>query len=64
MDDLYRFLEGSRGGAVLDLGAGRKPYQDIYAPHFDRCVALDVDDSRTGSGRHRRGRPRRPDALR
>jgi SAM-dependent methyltransferase len=50
VDDLYRFLDGRQGGAVLDLGAGRKPYHDIYAPHFDRCVALDVDDSRTAPG--------------
>jgi SAM-dependent methyltransferase len=50
VEDLARFLERHRGGAVLDLGAGRKPFAPLYEPHFDRSVALDIDDSRGGIG--------------
>jgi ubiquinone/menaquinone biosynthesis C-methylase UbiE len=42
VDDLIRFLDGGGGSALLDLGAGTKPYFDIYAPSFDRCVAVDI----------------------
>lgn len=42
VDDLAAFLEGRDDGAVLDLGAGRKPYAHLYEPHFKRSFAVDI----------------------
>ena len=47
--ELSAFLErhfGSRKGkALLDLGAGTKPYSPIYEPYFVACTSVDVDYS-------------------
>jgi SAM-dependent methyltransferase len=49
LDELLAFLEASfardRSGAVLDLGAGTKPYAPLYEPYFSRCVSVDVPHS-------------------
>jgi SAM-dependent methyltransferase len=45
VDELDRFLAehyGQPGEAVLDLGAGSKPYAPIYEPYFQRCTSVDV----------------------
>jgi SAM-dependent methyltransferase len=36
---------GTAQGAVLDLGAGSKPYARLYRRHFVQCVSVDVDYS-------------------
>src|SRR4051812_35403509 len=47
--ELERFLRthyaGTREGALLDIGAGTKPYAALYERCFDRCVALDHEAS-------------------
>lgn len=47
--ELSAFLErhfGSRKGeALLDLGAGTKPYAPIYEPYFAACTSVDVEYS-------------------
>jgi glycosyltransferase involved in cell wall biosynthesis len=47
--ELASFLErhfGSRGPrALLDLGAGTKPYAPIYEPYFSDCTSVDVEYS-------------------
>ena len=45
VDALARFLAARYerpGRAVLDLGAGSKPYAPLYEPRFERAVAMDV----------------------
>ena len=46
---LAEFLRDVASESVLDLGAGKKPYEAIYAPHFKHCVALDVGHSPHGT---------------
>jgi SAM-dependent methyltransferase len=48
--ELSLFLETYYGGdgpdrAVLDIGAGTKPYAPLYSRYFDRCVSTDVATS-------------------
>jgi SAM-dependent methyltransferase len=47
--EMQRFLAthfGSRrGAALLDVGAGLKPYAPVYEPFFERCVSCDVPHS-------------------
>jgi SAM-dependent methyltransferase len=47
--ELRQFLESSFGGvracAVLDLGAGRKPYAPVYERYFESSTSVDVPDS-------------------
>jgi len=49
LDELSAFLENTcatdRNGAVLDLGAGTKPYAPLYEGYFARCVSVDVPHS-------------------
>jgi SAM-dependent methyltransferase len=49
LDELSAFLEKTwatdRSGAVLDLGAGTKPYAPLYEDYFARCVSVDVPHS-------------------
>lgn len=49
LSELQRFLEdhfGSRrGGVLLDVGAGLKPYAVVYDRYFDRSVSVDVPTS-------------------
>jgi SAM-dependent methyltransferase len=33
------------GGSVLDLGAGTKPYHDLYSRYFATCLSVDVEHS-------------------
>lgn len=44
--ELARFLQEHYarrpGEALLDLGAGVKPYAPMYEPYFKRCVSVDV----------------------
>ena len=51
MEGLAAFLAErypQRAGAVLDLGAGTKPYAPLYEPRFERAVALDVGNEYYG----------------
>ena len=52
--ELERFLEtyygGRDGGAVLDVGAGAKPYAPLYEPYFERSTAVDLATSPHGTG--------------
>ncbi len=54
LDELVAFLESSfsrgHGGAVLDLGAGAKPYAPLYERYFERCVSVDVPHSPHDTG--------------
>jgi SAM-dependent methyltransferase len=47
--ELQEFLEsnfgGRRSGAVLDLGAGVKPYEPIYERYFESSTSVDVPHS-------------------
>jgi SAM-dependent methyltransferase len=49
LDELVEFLNSAfatdRNGAVLDLGAGTKPYAPLYERYFSRCVSVDVPHS-------------------
>jgi ubiquinone/menaquinone biosynthesis C-methylase UbiE len=49
LDELFAFLESAFGtnrqGAVLDLGAGTKPYAPLYERYFAECVSADVPHS-------------------
>jgi SAM-dependent methyltransferase len=52
VDSLSAFLAEhfqERGAALLDLGAGSKPYSQIYEPYFERTVSLDVGHSPHGT---------------
>jgi SAM-dependent methyltransferase len=44
--ELARFLERhyarDRRGTVLDLGAGSRPYRDLYVRFFERAISADV----------------------
>jgi SAM-dependent methyltransferase len=50
--ELEQFLEfnfgGRRSGAVLDLGAGKKPYAPIYDRYFGSSTSVDVPQSPHG----------------
>src|SRR5438132_6447992 len=47
--ELRQFLESHFGGrtsaAVLDLGAGTKPYAPLYGRYFNSCTSVDVPHS-------------------
>jgi SAM-dependent methyltransferase len=49
MFELAGFLEAhygaARGETVLDVGAGTRPYQELYGRYFERCVSTDVGHS-------------------
>lgn len=49
LSELARFLSAhyplGGGGAVLDLGAGTKPYAPLYERHFASCTSVDVPHS-------------------
>lgn len=45
LDELCRFFDKSfpaGGNALLDLGAGTKPYSPVYRERFGSCTAVDV----------------------
>jgi SAM-dependent methyltransferase len=39
------YYSSDRGGALLDVGAGLKPYSVVYEPYFERCISTDVEHS-------------------
>jgi SAM-dependent methyltransferase len=44
-DFLERHFGSRRSGALLDLGAGTKPYAPLYEPYFADCTSVDVEHS-------------------
>lgn len=52
--ELERFLQtyygGRDGGAVLDVGAGSKPYAPLYEPYFAHSTAVDLVTSPHDTG--------------
>jgi SAM-dependent methyltransferase len=49
-DFLERRFSSHRGEAVLDLGAGTRPYAPLYDRHFAASTAVDVPHSLHGTG--------------
>jgi ubiquinone/menaquinone biosynthesis C-methylase UbiE len=53
LTELQEFLERhfskDRTGSVLDLGAGSKPYEPLYATYFESATAVDVPHSLHGT---------------
>jgi SAM-dependent methyltransferase len=45
LDALLRRRFTDRGGQLLDVGAGTRPYAPLYEPLFDRCLSTDVEFS-------------------
>jgi SAM-dependent methyltransferase len=48
LQEMIWFLDehygATKGGRMLDVGAGFKPYSVVYSKYFEQCVSVDVPD--------------------